>query len=282
MLAREFGNSQRATGSALFLSTFSGERSCPEPPMNQANPEAAAVGGADQLRQATQELVESSNRALRQTSQTIAALEAERADLRSRLESVSQALSSERDQRLVAEARLAARLEESSTPPPVPDELLVQVNERQRELLQRLEATATPSRGPWPTVLAAFAGSVLGAVLMLTILPLLGIGRQTEKHRQTENQLIPSSESARTTPAKPRDTLQLRCEIPCWLEVREMKTGKVLFYKTLKGSTTLPIGAGLEVFSGRGDVMKIRINDGEEAPFSNRTVGKRTFMPTAR
>ena len=98
-----------------------------------------------------------------------------------------------------------------------------------------------------------------------------------DQHRQPQASRTGTAPPA--TPQRPQ-TLQLRCAQPCWLEARDVKTGRRVYYNTLKGSTTLPIGSGLEVFSGRADVLKIRINAGPEQRFSTIMVGKRTFMPT--
>lgn len=232
--------------------------------MQQASPEQAAAAGGDPLQQAMLELVESSNRALGQSSEKLAALELELADLRRQLQGIEHRLSSERDQRLMAEVLVAIT-----------------------ELLRRQEALVARGNGLGRTVAAACCGSLLAGLLVLASLA------WWDQHRQPQASSAQPRESSRTgtaPPATPRQpppppqtqpqTLQLRCAQPCWLEARDVKTGRRVYYNTLKGSTTLPIGSGLEVFSGRADVLKIRINDGPEQRFSTIMVGKRTFMPT--
>lgn len=237
--------------------------------MNQANPAEAAAGGVDPLRQAMQELVESSNRALGQSSEKMAALEVELEDLRRQLQSIKRSLSSEQDQPITAEA-------------------LVSIT----ELLRRLEATTARGNGLCRTFVVAFSGTLLAAALVLSSVALLrGTGGQTSKppppaaidsQSQAQAQPTPQARDTARSGTASSETLQLSCAQPCWLEARDVQTGRRLYYKNLKGSTTLPIGSGLEVFSGRGDVLKIRINDGPEQRFSSIMVAKRTFMPTSR
>lgn len=228
--------------------------------MHQASPEQAAATGGDLLQQAMLELVESSNRALGQSSEKLAALELDLADLRRQLQGMEHRLSSERDQRLMAESLVAIT-----------------------ELLRRQETLAARGNGLGRAVVAVWCGSLLAGLLVLASLAWWGQHRQPQANPQPRA----TSRTGTAPPATPRQpqpqpqpqTLQLRCAQPCWLEARDLKTGRRVYYNTLKGSTTLPIGSGLEVFSGRADVLKIRINDGPEQRFSTIMVGKRTFMP---
>ena len=79
-----------------------------------------------------------------------------------------------------------------------------------------------------------------------------------------------------------QETVQFRCNQPCWLDIRTADSGKRVFYKLLKGSTAnFAVGSGLDVFSGRADLVKVRINDGAEEPLlSGGVVGSRVIRPS--
>lgn len=289
------------------------------PSMDQVEPEGTAFARddqpwgkgqdqSDQLLLVTQELVESSNRALGQSNQKLVALETELADMQSRFEKVGGTLASERKMRMAAESQLAALLEISrGAEPAAAVEAITRADIQ--ELLRRLDAAPAAAKAPakaggasglFGMLLAMVAGGALGAALTLLTLPLWEAGRQTPKRLLPDtlnqpqsqlqaqktggsgSQLRPSSTAPPSTTAPARDILRLRCVQPCWLEVTELNSGKQLFFSMFKGSTSFPIGAGLEVFTGRGDQLKIRINDGQETPFSTRRVGKRTFLPVSR
>ena len=71
---------------------------------------------------------------------------------------------------------------------------------------------------------------------------------------------------AASTPAPAaQDKLKIYCPADCWVEVRSVVDGKTLYDGVLKGSVQFPIGKGLNVSSGRSDILKLKINDG--APF---------------
>jgi hypothetical protein len=84
---------------------------------------------------------------------------------------------------------------------------------------------------------------------------------------------LPASSEASPAPAvaasKPapaaQDKLKIYCPADCWVEVRSVVDGKTLYDGLLKGSVQFPIGKGLNVSSGRSDILKLKINDG--APF---------------
>ncbi len=84
---------------------------------------------------------------------------------------------------------------------------------------------------------------------------------------------LPASPEASPAPAvaasKPapaaQDKLKIYCPADCWVEVRSVVDGKTLYDGVLKGSVQFPIGKGLNVSSGRSDILKLKINDG--APF---------------
>jgi hypothetical protein len=61
--------------------------------------------------------------------------------------------------------------------------------------------------------------------------------------------------------------------------VRDLPSNRVLVSRNLKGRLSLQIGTGLDVFTARGDLLKIRINDGPETRFSKQLTGKRIFLP---
>jgi len=260
-----------------------------------SEPQDAPLSGqpltaADQeLSKATQVLVESSNRALRQSSEKLSLLEAELSELRTSLEGVSANLAAEREQRIVAEAQLAAHL------------AFREAGERQLELVKRMETafntglSRTNQRPPAPAsthegrrnvvsvFLSALGGAVLGAGVALLGLQIWWPSRQASHLSQPataeQSSLKPVDAVTKLPPPARNDSLHLRCDQPCWLDVREIPGNRVLVSKNLKGKLSLQIGTGLDVFTARGDLLKIRINNGPETPFSKRLAGKRTFLP---
>jgi hypothetical protein len=84
-------------------------------------------------------------------------------------------------------------------------------------------------------------------------------------------------------PARSTGTLHLRCAPSCWLDVRAMDFGNQVAHQMPKGDLSLPIGAGLGVFSGRADLLMVRLNHGPDQPFSTPgMVGRRRFLPAAK
>ena len=63
-------------------------------------------------------------------------------------------------------------------------------------------------------------------------------------------------------PAPPaQDKLKIYCPDVCWVEVNRVVDGKTIYTGMLKGSVEFPIGRGLKVYSGRSDILKLKIND---------------------
>ena len=257
-----------------------------------------------QLSKATQILVESSNRALRQSSEKLSLLESEMSELRTWLEGVSANLAAEREQRFAAEAELASVLASAKNAEPAV--LLREAGERQLELVKRMEAafntvmSSTNQRPPAPdstsearrnearrnvvvAFLSALAGAVIGGGVALLGLQIWWPSRQASHLSQPataeQSSLKPFDAVTKLPPPARNDSLHLRCDQPCWLDVREIPGNRVLVSKNLKGKLSLQIGTGLDVFTARGDLLKIRINNGPETPFSKRLAGKRTFLP---
>jgi predicted nucleic acid-binding Zn-ribbon protein len=76
----------------------------------------------------------------------------------------------------------------------------------------------------------------------------------------------PGPAAAINKPAPPgKARLSITCPGVCWVEVRRVADGKMVYDNLLKGSVQFAIGNGLKVSSGRSDILKLRINDG--APF---------------
>lgn len=77
---------------------------------------------------------------------------------------------------------------------------------------------------------------------------------------------VPAPATAVSKPAPPvADKLKIHCPEVCWVEVRRVADGKMLYDSLLKGSVQFPIGKGLNVSSGRSDILKLKINN--NAPF---------------
>ena len=74
----------------------------------------------------------------------------------------------------------------------------------------------------------------------------------------------PAAAISKPAPAA-KARLSITCPGVCWVEVRRVADGKMLYDNLLKGSVQFAIGNGLNVSSGRSDILKLRINDG--APF---------------
>jgi hypothetical protein len=77
----------------------------------------------------------------------------------------------------------------------------------------------------------------------------------------------PGPVAAVSKPAPPaQDKLKIDCPDVCWVEVNRVVDGNTIYASMLKGSVEFPIGKGLQVSSGRSDILKLKINDG--APFA--------------
>jgi hypothetical protein len=77
----------------------------------------------------------------------------------------------------------------------------------------------------------------------------------------------PGPVAALSKPAPPaQDKLKIDCPDVCWVEVNRVVDGNTIYASMLKGSVEFPIGKGLQVSSGRADILMLKINDG--APFA--------------
>jgi len=226
-----------------------------------SNPLTAAE---QELSKATQVLVESSNRALRQSSEKLSLLEAQLSELRTSLEAVNTDLAAEREQRIVAEAQL--------------------------ELVKRLETGLNTSLSSTKQIPAAHTSYQSARLIALSVLlpALLGAALgggvallvlQAWLPSRQDSPLKPVDAGTKPPPPARKDTLHLRCDQPCWLDVRDIPSNRVLVSRNLKGRLSLQIGTGLDVFTARGNLLKIRINDGPETRFSKQLTGKRIFLP---
>lgn len=78
---------------------------------------------------------------------------------------------------------------------------------------------------------------------------------------------FPGPVAAVSKPAPPaQDKLKIGCPDVCWVEVNRVVDGNTIYASMLKGSVEFPIGKGLQVSSGRSDILMLKINDG--APFA--------------
>jgi hypothetical protein len=76
----------------------------------------------------------------------------------------------------------------------------------------------------------------------------------------------PGPVAAVSKPAPPAQAkLKIDCPDVCWVEVNRVVDGNTIYASMLKGSVEFPIGKGLQVSSGRADILMLKINDG--APF---------------
>lgn len=167
-----------------------------------------------------------------------------------------------------------------------------------QQLLQSSQEQAPPAARPstipgWLALLLSLVAGMVGGGLVMTLLLWLSAPRpiaqapgpreasRPEPSGAASSAAAPSRPAgARSADARAQQTLQLRCDQPCWLDVRTANTGQQVYYKLLKGTVNLPLGSGLDVFSGRADLVKLRINDGPEQPFlPGRVVGGRVIAP---
>lgn len=106
----------------------------------------------------------------------------------------------------------------------------------------------------------------------------------------------PAEPAAPAKPAAPAEpamrqsqrpaNLEIKCDRPCWLEIRSQgnhtSPEQLLFYGLLKGTRKVPFGRPLSVFSGRTDLVRLRVNNGPWQPFVTATkslVGERRLQP---
>jgi hypothetical protein len=144
----------------------------------------------------------------------------------------------------------------------------------------RVAAATQPRRSAkaFPLLVGGLAASaLLGSSLVFIDPDLFGQPKAATPARtvpQTREPLPASSNAAPppgpaaaiNKPAPPgKARLSITCPGVCWVEVRRVADGKVVYGNLLKGSVQFPIGNGLKVSSGRSDILKLRINDG--APF---------------
>lgn len=185
-----------------------------------------------------------------------------------------------------------------------------QLQTRQLELMKSVESllavfevqgnrkAEAAGRGGWQslmkTLLTSLSGGILGGGLVLAMGPWLSSQRSmTELDRQStevqpgvsgvgESLGVQSQQGeSQGRAAQAPETVQFRCAEPCWLDIRTADSGKRVFYKLLKGTANFAVGTGLDVFSGRADLVKVRINEGEEQPFlPGQVVGSRVIRPS--
>jgi hypothetical protein len=113
------------------------------------------------------------------------------------------------------------------------------------------------------------------------MLPWLGSQRPAaQSPALVEPQPRPAASAGQVKEEEEKETVQFRCAEPCWLDIRRADNGKRVFYKLLKGTANFAVGSGLDVFSGRADLVKVRINDGPEQPLlPGKVVGSRVIRP---
>jgi hypothetical protein len=129
-----------------------------------------------------------------------------------------------------------------------------------------------------PLVVAGVAASALLGVGLVFVGP--NLFRQPEPGTSAKSvplpqKPLPASAAASSPPgpvaavSKPappaQDKLIIDCPDVCWVEVNRVVDGSTIYASMLKGSVEFPIGEGLNVSSGRADILKLKINDG--APF---------------
>lgn len=159
-------------------------------------------------------------------------------------------------------------------------------------LLARVDGAETLRSAPPPagrlqsltrTLLTSLVGGILGGGLVLAVGPWVSSQRPMGASGQREAgalEVSPGGESQGGA-SQAADSVQFRCAEPCWLDIREADSGEIVFFKLLKGTANFAVGRGLDVFSGRADLVKVRINAGpEEALLPGRIVGSRVIRPS--
>lgn len=191
-----------------------------------------------------------------------------RARLQAELEATRELLRQERERRLGAEERLARLEDDWLRMPAGPG------RNGSQELIRSL--------------LTSLGGGLLSAVLVLALLPWQS-GRQPGLAPSAQPPVAgveagsgasPPGES-KAAARQAGETLEFRCDEPCWLDIREAESRRPVFAKLHKGTALFAMGSGLDVFSGRADLVKVRINDGAEQPLlPGAVVGSRVFRPS--
>jgi hypothetical protein len=202
----------------------------------------------------------------------------------------------EHERRLKAEAQLAALQPQSVGETNSARALAehVHLETRQLELLERMELLLQKlemlggqpaATNSWPVqlgkLLAPLAAGILGGGVVVAMLPWLGSPRPAaQSPGLAEPQPRAAASAGQAEEEEEKETLQFRCAEPCWLDIRRADNGKRVFYKLLKGTANFAVGSGLDVFSGRADLVKVRINDGPEQPLlPGKVVGSRVIRP---
>ena len=142
---------------------------------------------------------------------------------------------------------------------------------------------ATPLRRGSALTLPVFFGGVAASALLGVGLVFVGPNLFREPEPGTGAKSVPLAQNslsatakassspgpvaAVSKPAPPaQDKLKIDCPDVCWVEVNRLVDGKTMYASMLKGSVEFPIGKGLQVSSGRADILMLKINDG--APFA--------------
>ncbi len=141
---------------------------------------------------------------------------------------------------------------------------------------------ATPLRRGSALTLPLFLGGVAASALLGVGLVFVGPNLFREPEPGTPAKSVPLPQNplpanakassspgpvaAVSKPAPPaQDKLKIDCPDVCWVEVNRVVDGNTIYASMLKGSVEFPIGKGLQVSSGRADILMLKINDG--APF---------------
>ena len=142
---------------------------------------------------------------------------------------------------------------------------------------------AAPLRRGSALTLPLFVGGVAASALLGVGLVFVGPNLFREPEPGTPAKSVPLPENplpanakassspgpvaAVSKPAPPaQDKLKIDCPDVCWVEVNRVVDGNTIYASMLKGSVEFPIGKGLQVSSGRSDILMLKINDG--APFA--------------
>ncbi|MCX5960492.1 MAG: hypothetical protein NT053_11885 [Cyanobacteria bacterium] len=142
---------------------------------------------------------------------------------------------------------------------------------------------ATPLRRGSALTLPLFVGGVAASALLGVGLVFVGPNLFREPEPGTPAKSVPLPQNplpvnakassspgpvaAVSKPAPPaQDKLKIDCPDVCWVEVNRVVDGNTIYASMLKGSVEFPIGKGLQVSSGRSDILMLKINDG--APFA--------------
>jgi predicted nucleic acid-binding Zn-ribbon protein len=142
---------------------------------------------------------------------------------------------------------------------------------------------ATPLRRGSALTLPLFVGGVAASALLGVGLVFVGPNLFREPEPGTPAKSVPLPQNplpanakassspgpvaAVSKPAPPaQDKLKIDCPDVCWVEVNRVVDGNTIYASMLKGSVEFPIGKGLQVSSGRSDILMLKINDA--APFA--------------